>query len=52
MLPIAQEAVEMLMNGAFHKTVWNHLYAVRRKLKKDRGELWYEPARRGRSGED
>jgi ribosomal RNA assembly protein len=45
MLPIAREAVEMLINGAFHKTVWNHLYAVRRKLKKDRGELWYEPRR-------
>ncbi|MFH2110101.1 MAG: KH domain-containing protein [Candidatus Bathyarchaeota archaeon] len=49
MIPIAKEAVEMLMNGAFHKTVWNHLYAVRRKLKKDRGELWYEPTRRRRS---
>jgi len=46
MLPIAKEAVEMLINGAFHKTVWNHLYAIRRKLKKDRGELWYEPVRR------
>lgn len=45
MLPIVREAVEMLINGAFHKTVWNHLYAVRRKLKKDRGELWYEPRR-------
>jgi len=49
MLPIAREAVEMLINGAFHKTVWNHMYAVRRKLKKDRGELWYEPARRSRT---
>jgi len=48
MLPIAREAVEMLINGAFHKTVWNHLYAVRRKLKKDRGELWYEPKRQRR----
>lgn len=46
MQPVAKEAVEMLINGAFHKTVWNHLYAVRRKLKKDRGELWYEPTRR------
>ena len=48
MLPIAKEAVEMLINGSFHKTVWNHLYAVRRKLKKDRGELWYEPKRQRR----
>jgi ribosomal RNA assembly protein len=46
MLPVAREAVEMLINGAFHKTVWNHLYAYRRKMKKERGELWYEPKRR------
>lgn len=45
MLPVAREAVEMLLNGAFHKTVWNHLYAYRRKMKKDRGELWYEQPR-------
>ena len=25
MLPVAKEAVEMLVNGSFHKTVWNHL---------------------------
>jgi len=42
MLPIAKEAVEMLINGSFHKTVWNHLYAYRRKMKKEKGELWYE----------
>jgi ribosomal RNA assembly protein len=46
MLPVAREAVEMLIDGAFHKTVWNHLYAYRRKMKKERGELWYEPPRR------
>lgn len=46
MLPVAKEAVEMLINGSFHKTVWNHLYAYRRKMKKEMGELWYEPARR------
>jgi ribosomal RNA assembly protein len=46
MLPVAREAVEMLINGAFHKTVWNHLYAYRRRMKKERGELWYEPKRR------
>jgi ribosomal RNA assembly protein len=46
MLPVAKEAVEMLINGSFHKTVWNHLYAYRRKMKKEKGELWYEPARR------
>ena len=42
MLPIAKEAVEMLINGSFHKTVWNHLYAYRRNMKKEKGELWYE----------
>ncbi|MCK4702373.1 RNA-processing protein [Candidatus Bathyarchaeota archaeon] len=46
MLPVAKEAVEMLINGAFHKTVWNHLYAYRRRMKKERGVLWYEPPRR------
>ncbi|HUV55591.1 MAG TPA: KH domain-containing protein [Candidatus Krumholzibacteriaceae bacterium] len=46
MLPVAKEAVEMLINGAFHKTVWNHLYAYRRRMKKEKGELWYEPKRR------
>jgi len=49
-LPVAKEAVEMLIGGAFHKTVWNHLYSYRRKLKKERGELWFEPRRRARSG--
>ena len=46
MLPVTKEAVEMLIKGSFHKTVWNHLYANRRKMKKEKGELWYEPARR------
>jgi len=32
MLQVAKEAVEMLLNGSFHKTVWNHLYASRRKM--------------------
>lgn len=39
---VAREAVMKLVNGAFHKTVWNFLYAYRRKMKKERGELWYE----------
>ena len=46
MLPVSTEAIEMLINGSFHKTVWNHLYAYRRKMKKEKGELWYEPPRR------
>lgn len=45
-LPIAKESIMMLINGAFHKTVWNHLYAYRRKMKKEKGQLWYEPPRR------
>jgi ribosomal RNA assembly protein len=41
-LEIAREAISRLLKGAFHKSVWNFLYAYRRKMKKDRGELWYE----------
>ena len=41
-LGVARESIMMLVNGAFHKTVWNFLYAYRRKMKKERGELWYE----------
>ena len=41
-LSVAWEAIMKLIKGAFHKTVWNFLYAYRRKMKKDRGELWYE----------
>jgi len=41
-LTVAREAIMMLLKGAFHKTVWNFLYAYRRKMKKERGELWYE----------
>ena len=44
-LGVAREAVMKLVKGAFHKTVWNFLYAYRRKMKKDRGELWYESPR-------
>jgi ribosomal RNA assembly protein len=41
-LEAAREAMMKLIKGSFHKTVWNYLYAWRRKMKKDRGELWYE----------
>jgi ribosomal RNA assembly protein len=41
-LGVAREAVMMLIRGRFHKTVWNFLYAYRRKMKKERGEIWYE----------
>lgn len=39
-LNVAKEAVLMLVKGAFHKTVWNFLYAHRRKTRKERMELW------------
>ena len=41
-LPFAREAIVMLIRGSFHKTVWNYLYAYRRQLKKDRGEIWFD----------
>ena len=41
-LPTAREAVMMLIRGRFHKTVYNYLFAYRRQLKKDRGEIWYD----------
>ncbi len=41
-LPTAREAVMMLIRGSFHKTVYNYLFAYRRQLKKDRGEIWYD----------
>ena len=41
-LEAAREALMKLIKGSFHKTVWNSLYAWRRKMKKDRGELWYD----------
>jgi ribosomal RNA assembly protein len=41
-LPAAREAIMMLIRGSFHKTVWNYLYAYRRNLKRERGELWYD----------
>jgi ribosomal RNA assembly protein len=41
-LPAAMEAVEMLIRGSFHKTVWNYLYAYRRRLKKEKAEIWFD----------
>jgi ribosomal RNA assembly protein len=49
-IPMTREAILMLIDGAFHKTVWNHLYSYRRKMKKERGELWFEaPPQRERN---
>ena len=39
-LNVAREALLMLIKGAFHKTVWNYLYAQRRKMKKEQLEIW------------
>jgi ribosomal RNA assembly protein len=41
-LETAREAVTMLIKGAFHKTVWNFLYAERRKREQDRIKIWEE----------
>jgi ribosomal RNA assembly protein len=41
-LPAAMEAVGMLIRGSFHKTVWNYLYAYRRRLKKEKAEIWLD----------
>ena len=41
-LPAAMEAVGMLIRGSFHKTVWNYLYAFRRRLKKEKAEIWFD----------
>jgi ribosomal RNA assembly protein len=48
-IPVTRESILMLIDGAFHKTVWNHLYAYRRKMKKERGVLWYEATPRRES---
>lgn len=41
-LPAAMDAVGMLIRGSFHKTVWNYLYAYRRRLKKEKAEIWFD----------
>ncbi len=41
-LDVTREAILMLVKGAFHKTVWNFLYTHRRKMKKEKVELWEE----------
>jgi len=43
-LPTAREAVLMLIRGSFHKTVYNYLFAYRRQLKKEKGEIWFDQA--------
>jgi ribosomal RNA assembly protein len=40
---VAREAIEMLIRGSLHKTVYNFLHRKRRELKKKALELWEKP---------
>ena len=42
-LQVAREAVEMLIKGSMHGTVYRFLHRKRRELKKKRLELWEKP---------
>jgi ribosomal RNA assembly protein len=43
-LQVAREAVEMLIKGSMHGTVYRFLHRKRRELKKKKLELWEKPA--------
>ena len=43
-LQIAREAIEMLIKGSMHGTVYRFLHRKRRELKKKKLELWEKPA--------
>lgn len=40
---VAREAVEMLVKGSMHATVYRYLHRKRRKLKEKRLEIWKKP---------
>jgi len=40
---IAREAIEMLIKGSMHGTVYRYLHRKRRELKKKKFELWEKP---------
>lgn len=40
---IAREAIEMLVKGSMHGTVYRYLHRKRRELKKEKLELWEKP---------
>jgi len=40
---IAREAIQMILRGSQHATVYRFLYRKRRELKKKKLELWEEP---------
>jgi ribosomal RNA assembly protein len=42
---IAREAIEMLVKGSMHGTVYRFLHRKRRELKKKKLELWEKPAK-------
>jgi ribosomal RNA assembly protein len=42
---VAREAVEMLVKGSMHGTVYRFLHRKRRELKKKKLQLWEEPAK-------
>ena len=42
-IQIAREAIEMLIKGSMHGTVYRFLHRKRRELKKEKLELWEKP---------
>jgi ribosomal RNA assembly protein len=42
-LQVAREAIEMLIKGSMHGTVYRFLHRKRRDLKKKKLELWEKP---------
>jgi ribosomal RNA assembly protein len=40
----AREAIQMLIDGSLHSTVYRFLHRKRRELKKRKLELWEKPA--------
>ena len=40
---IAREAIDMLIKGAMHGTVYRYLHRKRREIKKQMLELWEKP---------
>jgi ribosomal RNA assembly protein len=40
---VAREAIQMLIEGSLHSTVYRFLHRKRRELKKKKLELWEKP---------
>lgn len=45
-MEVAREAVQMLLQGSMHSTVYRFLHRKRRELKKKKLELWEKPGER------